>query len=229
MELLSEIQANHLNVTVVVTTGYGSIHEAVEAMRFGAYDFLSKPLDNDHLCLLVQRALRERQLQDELIALRAELEKQRTFHDVVSKNPHMLEIFDLIGRVARRQRRSSSKVRRDRQGADSRAIHQASSAIRNGPIVIVNCAALPENLLESELFGHEKGAFTGAAAQRKGRFELANGGTLFLDEVGDIPASMQVKLLRVLQERVIERVGASQSIQVDVPRHRCDQSNLKRW
>ncbi len=217
MELLSEIQTSHLNVTVIVTTGYGSINEAVEAMRFGAYDFLTKPLDNDHLCLLVQRALRERELQDELIALRAELEKRRAFHDVVSKNPRMLEIFDLIKHVAET---TTTVLIEGETGTGkeliARAIHEASSATRKGPIVVVNCAALPENLLESELFGHEKGSFTGAAVQRKGRFELANGGTLFLDEVGDIPASMQVKLLRVLQERQFERVGANETIQVDV-------------
>ncbi len=217
MQLLSEIQASHLKVTVVVTTGYGSINEAVEAMRFGAYDFLTKPIDNDHFCLLLQRALRERELQDELAALRAELEKHRAFHDVVSKNPRMLEIFDLIERVAET---TTTVLIEGETGTGkeliARAIHQASSATRKGPIVVVNCAALPENLLESELFGHEKGSFTGAAAQRKGRFELANGGTLFLDEVGDIPASMQVKLLRVLQEREFQRVGANETIQVDV-------------
>jgi len=217
MELLREIHANQLNVTVVVTTGYGSINEAVEAMRFGAYDFLTKPVDNDHLCLLVQRALRERMLQDELIALRAELEKRPPFQNVVSKNPRMLEIFDLIGCVAET---TTTVLIEGETGTGkeliARAIHQASSATRKGPIVVVNCAALPENLLESELFGHEKGSFTGAAGQRKGRFELANGGTIFLDEVGDIPALMQVKLLRVIQERKFERVGANETIQVDV-------------
>jgi DNA-binding NtrC family response regulator len=217
MELLREIHANQLNVTVIVTTGYGSINEAVEAMRFGAYDFLTKPVDNDHLCLLVQRALRERMLQDELIALRAELEKRRPFQNVLSKNPRMLEIFDLIGCVAET---TTTVLIEGETGTGkeliARAIHQASFATRKGPIVVVNCAALPENLLESELFGHEKGSFTGAAGQRKGRFELANGGTIFLDEVGDIPAFMQVKLLRVIQEREFERVGANETIRVDV-------------
>jgi DNA-binding NtrC family response regulator len=217
MELLREIQARGLNVTVVVTTGHGSINEAVEAMQFGAYDFLTKPIDPDHLCLLVQRALRERLLQDELIALRAQLETRRSFHNMVSKNPRMLEIFDLIMCVAET---TTTVLIEGATGTGkeliARAIHQASAATRGGPIVVVNCAALPENLLESELFGHEKGSFTGAAAQRKGRFELANGGTLFLDEVGDIPPAMQVKLLRVLQERKLERVGASDPIELDV-------------
>ena len=217
MDLLREVQALQISVTVVVTTGHGSINEAVEAMRFGAYDFLTKPADPDRLCLLVQRALRERSLQDELIALRAQLQEHRSFQNVLSKNPRMLEIFDLIGSVAET---TTTTLIEGETGTGkeqiARAIHQASSTYRKGPIVVVNCAALVENLLESELFGHEKGSFTGAASQRKGRFELANGGTLFLDEVGDIPASMQVKLLRVLQERQFERVGGSDPIQVDV-------------
>ncbi|MFO0950699.1 MAG: sigma-54 dependent transcriptional regulator [Isosphaeraceae bacterium] len=217
MELLREIQAGGLDVTVIVTTGYGSINEAVEAMRFGAYDFLTKPVDPSHLSLLVQRVLRERSLRDELIALKSQLDSERALRDVVSKNPRMLEIFDLIRCVAET---TTTVLVEGETGTGkemiARAIHQASSATRGGPIVVVNCAALPENLLESELFGHEKGSFTGAARDRKGRFELAHGGTLFLDEVGDIPASMQVKLLRVLQERTFERVGGSETIQVDV-------------
>ncbi len=217
MDLLREVQALQLKVTVVVTTGYGSINEAVEAMRFGAYDFLTKPIEPEQLGLLVQRALRERLLQDELIALRAQLAEQRAFKNLVSKNPRMLEIFDLIKCVAET---TTTVLIEGETGTGkelvARAIHQSSSDARVGPIVVVNCAALPENLLESELFGHEKGSFTNAASQRKGRFELANGGTLFLDEVGDIPATMQVKLLRVLQERQFERVGGTESIRVDV-------------
>jgi DNA-binding NtrC family response regulator len=204
-------------VTVVVTTGHGSIDEAVEAMRIGAYDFLTKPPDPEHLCLLVKRALRERSLQDELVALRAQLQDRRSFQNVLSKNPKMLEIFDLIGHVAET---TTTILIEGETGTGkeqiARAIHQASAAHRKGPIVVVNCAALSENLLESELFGHEKGSFTGATGQRKGRFELANGGTIFLDEVGDIPAPMQVKLLRVLQERQFERVGGGECIRVDV-------------
>ncbi|MFO0960174.1 MAG: sigma-54 dependent transcriptional regulator [Isosphaeraceae bacterium] len=217
MDLLRETQARQLPVTVVVMTGYGSIDEAVEAMRGGAYDYLSKPVDSDHLILLVQRALRERALRDELTALRNQIKDQRSFHNVLSKNPRMLEIFDLIGCVSDT---ATTVLIEGETGTGkeliARAIHQASPGRRERPLVIVNCAALPENLLESELFGHEKGSFTSAVSQRKGRFELANGGTLFLDEVGDIPASMQVKLLRVLQEREFERVGGSEKIHVDV-------------
>ena len=217
MSLLREIQTRHLSATVIVTTGHGSIDEAVEAMRHGAYDFLTKPPDPQRLCLLVERALRERAQHDELIALRAELHKRHSFQNVLSKNSRMLEIFEQIGHVAET---STTVLIEGETGTGkeqiARAIHQASSSFRKGPIVVVNCAALPENLLESELFGHEKGSFTGASGQRKGRFELADGGTLFLDEVGDIPASMQVKLLRVLQERQFERVGGSAVIKVDV-------------
>ncbi|MGE3818111.1 MAG: sigma-54-dependent transcriptional regulator [Isosphaeraceae bacterium] len=217
LDLLREIQSRELNVTVIVTTGYGGVNEAVEAMRIGAYDFLTKPLDPEHLSLLVQRVLRERSLRDELESLRNQSTEQRPFQNVLSKNPRMLEIFDLIKCVAKT---NTTVLIEGETGTGkeliARAIHQASSATRKGPIVVVNCAALPETLLESELFGHEKGSFTGAAGARKGRFELADGGTLFLDEVGDIPASMQVKLLRVLQEREFERLGGTQTIKVDV-------------
>ncbi len=217
MDLLREIQSQQMPVTVVVTTGYGSINEAVDAMRFGAYDFLSKPVDPEHLTLLVQRALRERALQDELRALRSKLKDQQKFSEVVSKNSRMLDIFEQIRCVAET---STTVLIEGETGTGkeliARAIHQASGGRRDRPLVVVNCAALPENLLESELFGHEKGSFTSAVSQRKGRFELAQGGTLFLDEVGDIPASMQVKLLRVLQEREFERVGGTEKIQVDV-------------
>ena len=217
MDLLRAIQSERISATVIVTTGHGSIREAVEAMRFGAYDFLTKPPDPDHLCLLIQRALRERALQDELAALRAQLRDRPAFQGVLSKNPRMLDLFDLIGNLAE----STTTVLIEGETGTgkeqiARAIHQASAPYRKGPIVVVNCAALPENLLESELFGHEKGSFTGAAGQRKGRFELAHGGTIFLDEVADIPASMQVKLLRVLQERQFERVGGNETHGVDV-------------
>jgi DNA-binding NtrC family response regulator len=217
MKLIEEIQQRRLPVTVIVTTGHGSVQEAVQAMRMGAYDFLSKPPDPQHFCLLVERALRERTLQDELAALRAQLQGQQEFQGVLSKSPRMFEIFELIAHIAET---TTTVLIEGETGTGkevlARAIHRASAAHRPGPFVAINCAALPESLLESELFGHEKGSFTGAAGQRKGRFEMAHGGTLFLDEVGDIPASMQVKLLRVLQERCFERVGGTQTIEVDV-------------
>ncbi|MFO0850540.1 MAG: sigma-54 dependent transcriptional regulator [Gemmataceae bacterium] len=217
MELIQQVAAKRMPVTVVVTTGHGSVKDAVEAMRLGAYDFLSKPYNPQYVTLLVERALRERALQDEVVALRAQVNGRFSFQNVLSKSPKMLDVFDLIGNVAST---TSTVLIVGETGTGkeqiARAIHQASSAFRPGSIVAVNCAAVPESLLESELFGHEKGSFTGAIAQRKGRFEQAHKGTLFLDEVGDIPLNMQVKLLRVIQERRIERVGGNEPIEVDV-------------
>jgi DNA-binding NtrC family response regulator len=216
MGLIEEIQKRRLPVTVIVMTGYGSIDEAVQAMRLGAYDFLTKPVDPQALRLAVQRALRERALQDEVVNLREQLESRFSFHNVLSKNPRMHAVFELISNLAHT---TSTVLIEGETGTGkeqvARAIHLAST-LRDGPLVAVNCAALPENLLESELFGHEKGAFTSAIGQRRGRFEMADGGTIFLDEVGDVPAAMQAKLLRVLQERHFERVGGTESIEVDV-------------
>jgi DNA-binding NtrC family response regulator len=217
LQLIDEIQKKQLPVTVIVTTGHGSIADAVQAMRHGAYDFLTKPVDPQHLCLLVQRALRERGLQDEVVALRRQLDERYSFQNVLSKSPRMMEVFDLISQVAETMS-TVLIVGETGTGKEmiAQAIHEASLSHRTGSLVAVNCAALPETLLESELFGHEKGSFTGAAGQRKGRFEQAQGGTLFLDEVGDVPMSMQIKLLRVLQERRIERVGSADPIEIDV-------------
>ncbi len=217
MQLIEEVQHRRLPITIIVTTGHGGVNEAVQAMRLGAYDFLTKPPDPEHLCLIVQRALRERTLIDEVEALRQQLQQTHSFRNVLSKNPRMLDIFELIGHVAQTPTtvliEGETGTGKEQVG---RAIHQASGELRPGPFVAINCAALPETLLESELFGHEKGSFTGATGQRKGRFEQAHLGTLFLDEVGDIPPSMQIKLLRVLQERCFERIGGSETIQVDV-------------
>ncbi len=216
MHLIEQVQKQRLPVTVVVTTGHGSIDEAVQAMRLGAYDFLTKPLDIHHLQLVVRRALEERCLRDEVVQLREQLQKRFSFHNIISKNPKMHAVFELISNVAQT---GATVLITGETGTGkeqvARAIHH-SSTVRSGPMIAVNCAALPETLLESELFGHEKGAFTSAVGQRHGRFELANGGTIFLDEVGDIPAAMQAKLLRVLQERRFERVGGTESIEVDV-------------
>jgi DNA-binding NtrC family response regulator len=216
MQLLKEIEKRALPVSVIVMTGDSSIQEAVEALHLGAYDFLVKPVDVEHVRRLVQRALRERLLQDEVQCLRAQLRERYSFHNILSKNADMYNVFELIANVAD----SNSTVLIEGETGTgkeqiARAIHAISSRSPM-PLVAVNCAALPETLLESELFGHEKGAFTNAIGQRIGRFEMADGGTIFLDEIGDIPASMQAKLLRVLQERKIERVGGSESIEVNV-------------
>ncbi len=216
LQLLEEVQKRQLPADVIITTGFGTIDHAVQAMRLGAADFLTKPIKLEHLRLVVQRSLRERTLKDEVVALREQLHAQFKFHDILSKSPRMNDVFELIGHVAET---NSTVLIVGETGTGkelvARAVHEASPR-RSAPFVAVNCAALPESLLESELFGHEKGAFTSAAGQRKGRFELAHGGTLFLDEVGEIPLAMQAKLLRVLQDRRFERVGGSQTVEVDV-------------
>jgi len=213
MKLIETVQAEKIPVTVIVTTGHGSIKDAVEAMRMGAFDFLTKPPDPQHLCLLVKRALQTRSLQDEVTALRAQLQGRHTFHNVLSKSPRMHDVFELVSQIADT---TSTVLIRGETGTGkeevARAIHQASSSLRPGPFVPVNCGALNENLLESELFGHEKGSYTGADRKRIGRFELAHQGTLFLDEIGDVPMSMQIKLLRVLQERRFETQSTSMSV-----------------
>jgi len=216
LQLLEEVQKRRLPADVIITTGFGTIDLAVQAIRLGAADFLTKPINLEHLRIVVQRALRERALQDEVIALREQLHAQYKFHNILSKSPRMHDVFELISHVAQT---ISTVLIFGETGTGkelvARAVHE-SSPRRNAPFVAVNCAALPESLLESELFGHEKGAFTSAVGQRKGRFEMAHGGTIFLDEVGEIPLSMQAKLLRVLQDRRFERVGGAQTIEVDV-------------
>jgi DNA-binding NtrC family response regulator len=217
LQLIEAVRKEQLPVTVIVTTGEASVADAVEAMRLGAYDFLTKPADPKRMCLLVERALRERALRDEVAELRATLGERHSFRNVLSRSPKMLEVFDLIGSIADT---TATVLVRGETGTGkeqiARAVHDASAAQRPGAFVAVNCAALNENLLESELFGHEKGSFTGADRKRIGRFEQAHRGTLFLDEIGDVPMSMQIKLLRVLQERKFERVGGSDPIEVDV-------------
>jgi DNA-binding NtrC family response regulator len=216
LQLLEEVQKRRPPADVIITTGFGTIEQTVQAMRLGAVDFLTKPINLEHLRLVIQRALRERALQDEVTELREKLYKQFTFHSILSKSPRMHDVFELISHVAQT---ISTVLIFGETGTGkelvARAVH-GSSPRRDHPFVAVNCAALPESLLESELFGHEKGAFTSAVGQRKGRFELAHGGTIFLDEVGEIPLAMQAKLLRVLQERRFERIGGAQTVDVDV-------------
>jgi DNA-binding NtrC family response regulator len=229
MRLIEDVRKRQLPVTVIVMTGFGSIDQAVKAIRLGAYDFLTKPVDIEHLRLVLERAARERGLQDEVAQLRIQLTDHYAFQNILSKNPTMHAVFELINNLAAT---TTTVLVEGETGTGkelvARAIHEASASARSGKLVAVNCAAVPENLLESELFGHEKGAFTGAMAQRIGRFEQAQGGTLFLDEVGDIPAGMQIKLLRVLQERCFERVGGTTTIEADVRVVAASNRNLAR-
>jgi DNA-binding NtrC family response regulator len=215
LRLLEEVRARRVPVTVIVTTAHGGIEAAVQAIRLGAFDFLVHPIEREHLRRVVGRALHERSLQDEVALLAEHLQSHFLFHDILSKSPAMHAVFQLVNRVAPTE---ATVLIEGETGTGkelvARALHRASPR-GAGPLVAVNCASLPETLLESELFGHEKGAFTGAVGRRRGRFELADGGTTFLDDVGDIPPAMQAKLLRFLQERRFERVGGTETIAVD--------------
>ena len=217
MSLVNDIQASHLPTRVIVMTGVGGVNEAVEATRLGALDFLTKPVDTDRLIKVVERALRERALEEEIAYLQRQVDSDYSYHSMLSKSPTMQRIFDLVEQLGETTT-TILIVGETGTGKErlARAIHEASGKHRSGPFVPVNCAAVPENLFESELFGHEKGSFTGAHDRRKGKFESAQGGTLFLDEVGEMPISLQPKLLRALQERQIERVGSSTPVDVDV-------------
>jgi two-component system NtrC family response regulator len=215
LELIREVRQRDLPVTVIVMTGHASIDSAVTAMKFGAYDYLLKPIDAVRLEVLVEQALDDRKLLDEVGALRHDLQERYTFHNLLGKSPRMRDVFNRLSRVASS---NCNVLVTGETGTGKELVCQAihyTDATRLGPLIAVNCAALPEPLLESELFGHEKGAFTGADRQKKGRFELAQGGTLLLDEIGEMPVGMQAKLLRVLQDGSFERVGGSELIRTD--------------
>ncbi len=216
MELLQESKKIRPQLPVIIMTAYGTIEMAVEAMKKHAYDYITKPFRNEELKLTVRKALEAHQLLKENRRLRAALSERFRYGSIVGKSKPMLKIYDLIDKVAV-SKASVFITGPSGTGKEliAKAIHY-SGPRKEGPFVSLNCGALTETLLESELFGHEKGAFTGAVSMKKGRFELAHGGTLFLDEVGDMPPSLQVKLLRVLQEMEFERVGGTKSIQVDV-------------
>ena len=215
-DLLSRIASRYPGLPVIVLTGHGTIEDAVAAMRAGAFDFLTKPVNLEHLSILVKRALETREMARKNRELEAEVEAQRRTSSIIGKSAEMKKVFDIIRRVA--PTRASVLVTGD-SGVGKElvadAIHNLSPR-RDGPLVKVHCAALAESLLESELFGHEKGSFTGAQARKRGRFELADKGTLFLDEIGEINQNVQIKILRVLQERKFERVGGEETVDTDV-------------
>ncbi|HTX71775.1 MAG TPA: sigma-54 dependent transcriptional regulator [Rectinemataceae bacterium] len=215
-ELLKTVVGRYPGLPVIVLTGHGTIEDAVTAMRVGAFDFVTKPVNLDHLSLLAKRALEARELARKNRELEAEVESQRRSSSIIGISSEMKKVFDLVRRVA--PTRASVMVTGE-SGVGKElvadAIHNMSPR-RDGPLVKVHCAALAESLLESELFGHEKGSFTGAQARKRGRFELANEGTLFLDEIGEINQNVQIKILRVLQERNFERVGGEETVEVDV-------------
>ncbi|GAC1470111.1 MAG: acetoacetate metabolism transcriptional regulator AtoC [Isosphaeraceae bacterium] len=215
LDLIREIRLRDLPVTVIVMTGYASIDSAVAAMKLGAYDYLLKPIDSLRLEVLVGQALEDRKLIDEVGSLRQNLQEKYSFHNLLGKSPPMREVYNRVVRVATSL---CNVLITGETGTGKELVAQAihyTDVTRTGPLVAVNCAALPEPLLESEFFGHERGAFTGADRQKKGRFEHAKGGTLLLDEIGELPLGMQAKLLRVLQNGTFERVGGSEMIQAD--------------
>jgi two-component system NtrC family response regulator len=216
IELLENIKEIDPDLPVIMMTAHGTVDKAVEAMQKGAYTYILKPFDNERLIIYVKKAISMYQVFKENRRLRDAVESQYRFGNLIGKSKKMRDIFDTIQKVAP----SGATVLIEGESGTgkelvARSIH-FNSPRREKPFVAVNCSALAENLLESELFGHEKGAFTGAVASKKGRFELADGGTLFLDEIGELSPNLQVKLLRVLQEKVFERVGGIRTISVDI-------------
>ena len=204
------------DVPVIVMTAYGSIEDAVAAMKEGAMDFLAKPVDPDHLLLLVARAIDQRRLVTENLLMKEELAVRRGAPQLVGEDPSLRKVFASLQKAATTD---TTVLVEGESGTGkelfARSLH-ALSARADQPFVAINCAAIPENLLETELFGYEKGAFTGAVARKPGKFEMAHRGTLFLDEIGDLPISLQAKILRALEERRFERVGGTALVQVDV-------------
>ncbi|HRC87568.1 MAG TPA: sigma-54 dependent transcriptional regulator, partial [Thermoanaerobaculia bacterium] len=216
LDLLKEIKEKTPHTSVVMMTAYTSTKAAIEAMKLGAYDYISKPFDNDELKVVIEKALERTELLDENVYLRRELEGKYTFANVIGKSPRMQEIFGIVERVAKT---NSTVLLYGESGTGkemiARAVHFASPRSTRR-FLSVNCGALPENLLESELFGHERGSFTGAVRDKKGLFQEADGGTLFLDEIGEMSPAMQVKLLRALQDRKVRKVGGNREEEVDV-------------
>jgi DNA-binding NtrC family response regulator len=217
IETLKRIKKKFPRLPVIIMTAHGTIEKAVSSMRMGSYDFLTKPFPADRLKVTVKNALETRALENEVQNLRSELKQRYQFENIVGQSGAMQAVFQAVEKVI------DSNVTVLIQGESgtgkeliARAIHNQSKTKQPKPFVAVNCTALPESLLESELFGHEKGSFTGAASKRIGKFELANGGTVFLDEIGDMSLSTQAKILRVLQEREFERVGGNDLIKVDI-------------
>ncbi len=215
MELLEEIRRLDKNVIVIIITAFGTVDNAIEAVKKGADDYLTKPFGKETLRFVIEKALRLRELQQENVQLKSELYQKYDFGNIIGKSAAMQDVLKLVGQVAESD---ATVLIRGESGTGkeliARALHY-NSLRKNKPMITVNCPSIPENLIESELFGHVKGAFTGALRDRKGKFELAEGSTIFLDEIGDLKLDLQARLLRVLQEKEIERVGDSKPIRVD--------------
>ena len=216
MEVLARIRQDNPSLPVIVITAYGTIESAVEAMKQGAFDYITKPFNRDELRLTLAKALRMRRLEKENVELRAEVTDRYRFDNILGTSPRMKEVLDLAGRVSA----SDATVLITGESGTGKEL-LAKGIHFNSPrsaeaFVAVNCAAIPETLLESELFGHVKGAFTGAVRDKEGKFEQADGGTIFLDEIGDLRIDLQAKILRALQEREVDRVGGGKPLSVDV-------------
>ncbi len=216
LDVLRASQSADTDVPVVVMTAFGSIDEAVQAMKDGAHDFLQKPVDSNHLLLLVGRALEQARLRNENVLLREEWSNRYGFPRIIGESE---AIKRAVGEAQRVATTEATVLLLGESGTGkelfARAVHHLSNR-RDKPFVAINCAAIPETLIENELFGHERGSFTGATDRRQGKFELASGGTVFLDEIGELPLSVQGKLLRVIEERVVDRIGGRTPIPVDI-------------
>ena len=216
VEFLRQVHGRFPSLPVIVMTAFGTVETAVEAMKSGASDYLLKPFSLDDLMITIDKVLELHALRDENVKLRAQLERRYDFEHIIGHSAKMQEVFDAARRVA--STRATVLLGGESgtgKGLLARAIHHHSPR-RDAPFTKISCSTIPENLMESELFGYEKGAFTGATQSHQGKFEQADGGTVFLDEIGDVPPAVQVKLLRVLQEREFERLGGSKTIHVDV-------------
>ncbi|MEI6055740.1 MAG: sigma-54 dependent transcriptional regulator [Lentisphaerota bacterium] len=214
MDVLAESLKKNPSPPCILITAYGSIETAVGAIKAGAYDFVSKPIDVSRLELIIERALESKELKEENTRLKKQLDDKFGVENIIGKSSKMAELIELVKHIA--PARSTILITGESGTGKELIAHSLHTLSgRKGPFVPVHCAALPSNLLESELFGHEKGSFTGASERRKGRFEMADGGTIFLDEIGEIDQLVQVKLLRILETKTFERVGGSESIQTD--------------
>lgn len=216
MKVLKHVLDESPETMCIILTGYGTIKGSVEAIKMGAFDYISKPVKSDEIVMMVEKALKYRRLERENILLKQQLRKKYQFENFVGDSKPIQKVFELIEKVADTD---STVLISGESGTGKELIAKAihyNSYRRDNAMVVINCGAIPEELLESELFGHEKGAFTGAHKMRVGRFELANGGTIFLDEIGDMSPNLQVKLLRVLQEQKFERVGGTRTLEIDV-------------
>ncbi|MBI5083330.1 MAG: sigma-54-dependent Fis family transcriptional regulator [Acidobacteria bacterium] len=216
IELLQKIKEEYLEVVVIVVTAYGTIESAVEAMRLGAYDYIIKPVNADALKLIVSRALEHHRLQEEVKNLRSAIDRKFGFESIIGKSKSLLSTLDNASRAAQAD---STVLVRGETGTGKELLAKAihfNSPRRDRPFIVINCGAIPKELLESELFGHTKGSFTGALANKQGKIEMADQGSLFLDEIGEMPLDLQVKLLRLIQEREVERIGAAAPTKVNV-------------